>query len=54
MIIIIISIIAIYKMPKLLINKKNESLPEVKLKEKIEKEKTLAIMISEDGSNYKK
>lgn len=32
----------------------NSPLPEVKLKEKIEKEKTFAIMISEDGNNYQK
>lgn len=32
----------------------NKPLPEVKLKEKIKKEKTFAIMISEDGNNYQK
>ena len=32
----------------------NNPLPEVKLKEKIEKEKTFAIMISDDGNNYQK
>ncbi len=53
-IIAIISVILIYKLPRLLISKNNEQLPEVKLKEKIEQEKTLAIMISEDGSNYQK
>ena len=50
-IISIISVILIYKLPRLLINK-YEELPEVKLKEKIDKNKSFAIMISEDGNNY--
>ena len=48
-----INVILIYKLPKLLVNK-YEVLPEVKLKSKIEKNKTFAIMISEDGSSYQK
>ncbi len=34
------------------VKKLNESIPEVKLKEIVNKEKTMAIMISSDGSNY--
>ena len=50
-IISIIVLIIIYKLPKLFINNNYKPLPEVKLKE-IDKKESMAIMISNDGSNY--
>ena len=52
LLLIVFGLVIIYNIPKLFINKVTE-LPEVKLKNKIDKEKTMAIMISEDGKKYK-
>ena len=51
LLVVFISIVIIYNIPKLFINKVTE-LPEVKLKNNIEKRKSLAIMVSNDGSDY--
>ena len=47
---VIISMIVVYKLPKLLINKYNEPLPEVRLRE-IKSSKAFAIMV-QNGDNY--
>ncbi len=50
-----IILLALFSFQLLFHNKDyNDTLPEVKLKEKIEKEKAFAIMLSKDGSNYQK
>ena len=51
--IIIFILFLAYKLPKLFVNTQIKQIPEVKLKEKVKKDKLFAIMISEDGSNYK-
>ena len=51
-ILLIITILSLTYGIKYLNKTKYEELPEVKLKERVEKEKSFAIMISDDGNNY--